>query len=116
MAYDEFLADRIRSSLANREVDFTEKKMMGGLAFMVDQKMCVGIVKDRLMARIGPDRYEEALEMNYVEPMNFTGRPLSGYVFIDQDGLESENDFEDWIQQCLDFNPLAKASKKKKKN
>lgn len=114
MAYDELLADRIRNSLDGRNILFEEKKMMGGLTFMVNEKMCIGIVKEQLMARIGPDRYEEALLMDYVLPMDFSGRPLKGYVFISPEGLEKNINLEHWVQWCLDFNPFAKASKKKK--
>ena len=70
MAYDSHLADRIYDSLNTRGVAFYEKKMMGGLTFMVDDKMCLGIVKDHLMARIGPDRYAEALQMKGCKEMD----------------------------------------------
>ena len=115
MAYDELLADRIRNALADKRVEAREMKMMGGLCFMVDEKMCVGIVKNNLMARIGVDAYEASLGKKGVQPMDFTGRPMKGYVFIDPEGVDMEDDLSYWIQKCLDFNPLAKASKKKKK-
>ena len=82
---------------------------------MIDDKMCVGIVKDELMARIGPDKYEEALEKEGCKEMNFTGRPMKGYVFIEPEAMDMDKDLEYWVQLCLDFNPLAKSSKKKKK-
>jgi hypothetical protein len=114
MAYDELLADRIRNTLADKKVDAREMKMMGGLCFMVDEKMCIGIIKNNLMARIGTEAYEAALSKNGVQPMDFTGRPMKGYVFIDPIGVDMEEDLEYWIQKCLDFNPQAIASKKKK--
>jgi hypothetical protein len=114
MAYDELLADRIRNILADKKVDSREMKMMGGLCFMVDEKMCIGIVKNNLMARIGSEAYEAALTKKGVQPMDFTGRPMKGYVFIDPIGVDMDTDLEYWIQKCLDFNPLAIASKKKK--
>lgn len=114
MAYDSHLADRIYDSLKTRGVAFHEKKMMGGLIFMVDDKMCLGIVKDHLMARIGPDRYDEALQIKGCKEMDFTGRPMKGYVFIAPEGVDLEEDLEHWVQWALDYNPLAKASKKKK--
>ena len=81
MAYDEKLAYRIRRLLPRAKVE--EKKMMGGLTFMVNGKMCVGILKDNLMARIGPDVYELALHKKGCREMNFTGKPMKGFVFVD---------------------------------
>ncbi len=115
MAYNEYLAERIERILVEKKVDFYAKKMMGGLTFMVDNKMCVGIVKEDLMARIGTDIYEEALTKTGAKPMNFTGRSMKDYVFVSPDGIDFEEDLEYWIQLALDFNPLAKASKKRKK-
>lgn len=115
MAYDELLADRIRQTLADKNINAREMKMMGGLCFMVDEKMCVGIVRNNLMARIGPEAYEGALSKKGVQPMDFTGRPMKGYVFIEPLGIDMDGDLSYWIQRCLDFNPLAKASKKRKK-
>lgn len=115
MAYDEHLADRIRQSLDNKRVDYLEKKMFGGLCFMVDDKMCIGIVKDELMARVGPDHYETALSKNGAKEMNFTGRSMNGYVFVEPEGIDEETQLDEYIQMCLDFNPLAKSSKKRQK-
>ena len=115
MAFSELLADRIRQVLQEKKTDFIEKKMMGGLCFMVDNKMCVGIVKEELMARIGTEIYEDALKKDGAKEMNFTGRTMKGYVFVDSDGIDLDDDLEYWLQLALDFNPLAKASKKKKK-
>ena len=115
MAYNELLGDRIRKVLKEKQVVFEEKKMMGGLCFLVDEKMCVGIVKENLMARIHPDFYEEALTKNGCKEMDFTGRPMKGYVFIEPEGIDLDSDLEYWVQLCLDFNPLAKKSKKKAK-
>ena len=80
---------------------------------MVDNKMCVGIVKNELMARIDPDIYSEALIKKGCKEMNFTGRPMKGFVFVEPEGIDLENDLEYWIELCLDFNPKAKSSKKK---
>lgn len=115
MAYSELLADRVRQILADKGIGFLEKKMMGGLCFMVDGKMCMGVVKEDLMARIGPDAQEAALKKPGSRAMDFTGRPLKGYVFVAPEGVDMDNDLSYWVQACLDFNPLAKASKKKKK-
>lgn len=115
MAYDEHLADRLRSYFRTKKVPFEEKKMMGGLCFMIDNKMSVGVHHDHLMARIGPEVYDQALAKTSCRPMDFTGRPMKGFVFVDAEGIDMEDDLAYWLQLCLDFNPLAKASKKKKK-
>ena len=112
MAYNEFLADRIRQSLHDRNIAFEEKKMMGGLCFMVDDKMCLGVVKDLLMARVGPVAYDEALDQPGAREMNFTGKPMKGFVFVEEDGIDMDEDLDHWIELCLDYNPLAKSSKK----
>ena len=115
MAYDEFLADRIRAVLQSKKISFEEKKMMGGLCYMVDDKMCLGVVKENLMARIDPEIYEEALAKPSSRKMDFTGRPMKGFVFVEPEGIDFEEDLEYWVQLCLDFNPRASSSKKKKK-
>ncbi len=121
MAYDEFSADRIRQFLKQRSIAFEEKKMMGGLCFMVNGKMCCGLDTEkktdtpRLMCRVGPDAYDQALTKTYSSPMDFTGRIMKGYVFISQDGFDLDKDLGYWLQLCLDFNPLAKSSKKKRR-
>jgi len=113
MAYNEHLAERIINVLKEKRIKFEEKKMMGGLCFMVKGKMCMGVDHDKLMARIGPDFYEKALKKKGCREMDFTGRPMKGYVFIDPIDIDMDRDLEFWIQACLDFNPKAKSSKKK---
>jgi len=113
MAYNEHLASRAREILlSQRKVE--EKKMMGGLAFMVNGKMCVGILKDDLMARIDPEAYASALGKRGCREMDFTGRPMKGFVFISPEGTRNQKDLEYWVNLSLDFNIRAKASKKKK--
>lgn len=114
MAFDEFLADRVRRVLTEKHVSFEEKKMMGGLCFMVDDKMCLGILRNDLMARIDPDLYDRALTRQGSRKMDFTGRPMKGFVFVEPIGIDREADLEYWIQLCLDFNPKAQSSKKKR--
>lgn len=113
MAFDEQLADRIRIILNRSSIPFEEKKMMGGLCFMVDDKMLAGIVRNELMARVGPDLYEHALQRSGAKEMNFTGRSMKGFVFVDAEGIDMDADLEQWIQDCLAYNPEAKSSKKK---
>lgn len=114
MAYDLILADRIREKLSDLS-HIQEKEMMGGLVFMYNDKMCIGIIKDEMMCRIDPGLYETVLEKTGCHTMEFTGRPMKGYVLVDESGMRSEKDFEYWINICLEYNSRAKASKKKKK-
>ena len=114
MAYDEFLADRIKTILDRKHKEFEEKKMMGGLCYLVNEKMCLGIVRNSLMARIDPDFQNEALMRQGCREMDFTHKPMKGYVFIDPEGTDSDSDLEFWIDKSLEFNPKAKSSKKKR--
>lgn len=118
MAYDEYLADRVRRILEERQAVFFEKKMMGGLIFMVNEKMCIGVDIDkatgssRIMARIGKEAYEEALEEKGTRKMDFTGTVMRGFVFIDPEGFDLEEDLEFWVDKSLAYNVFARKSKK----
>jgi TfoX/Sxy family transcriptional regulator of competence genes len=113
MAYDEQLAARIRERLADLE-HVEEKPMMGGLTFMINGKMCLGIIKDELMCRIDQAEHDTAMEKTGCRIMDFTAKPMKGYVLIDDTGMKTRQDFDYWIGLALVFNPKAKASKKKK--
>ena len=113
MAYNEKLADRIRESLFKIS-NVEEKEMMGGLTFMVNGKMCVGIIKDELMCRIDPAIHETEIEKQGCRTMDFTKRPMKGYVMIDDTGMKTNKEFDYWINLSLTFNKQAKATKKKK--
>ena len=113
MAYNEYLADLLRNELSEHKVLFEEKKMMGGLCFMVEDKMCVGIINDDLMARVGPHEYEHFLERPGVRIMDFTKRPMKGYVYGNAEIWEDPQELTYWLRQCLVFNKEAKSSKKK---
>ena len=115
MAFDELLADRIRIILKDKHVPFEEKNMMGGLCYLVDDKMCVGIVKNELMARIDPEIHEIVLSEDGCREMDFTGRPMKGFVFVAPEGIDSDAELEHWVDLSLEFNPKAKSSKKGKK-
>ncbi len=115
MAYDEFLAGRIRRALEEHGIFYEEKKMMGGVCYLVNGKMCLGITKDKLMARIDPEKYDEALSKKGGREMDFTGRPMKGFVFVEPEGFDLETDLDYWVRLALEFNPKAKLSKKKKK-
>ena len=80
---------------------------------MIDEKMCVGIVKESLMARIDPDIYEDSLERKGCREMDFTKRPMKGFVFVDPEGYDMDTDLEYWIDLALEYNPRAKSSKNK---
>lgn len=121
MAYYTYLADRIRQQLKEKHIFFEELSMMGGLCFKVDCKMLCGIHFDKkfgdnlLMARVGEAVYKAELEKPNCLPMDFTGRPMKGYIFVTPDGFDTDEELFYWIDLCLAFNPLAKASKPKKK-
>ena len=89
--------------------------MMGGLCFMVKGKMCVGVEKSRLMARVGPEAYADALARKGCRPMNFTGRPMRGFVFVEPEGLASERELGFWLDLALAYNPTAKKSARKRR-
>ena len=110
MAYDEYLGERIHRIIKSKKVSFFEKKMMGGLVFMVNEKMCCGIHIDKkygdslLMAKIGEEAYARAIEKDVCLPMDFTGRPMKGFIYITPKGFDMDNDLEYWIDIALDFN------------
>lgn len=106
MAYDEFLTDRIQKVLADKNMPSEQKKMFGGLAFMINGKMTIGIIKNDLMARIGPEFYSEALKKKDVRPMDFTGRPMEGYIFVSPEGFDLDEQLVFWIDKCLEFNKI----------
>lgn len=113
MAFNEQLSNRIREAL-EAVPGVSEKRMFGGICYMVNDKMCVGVAGDEMMCRIGEEQYEQALERNGCREMVFTGRPMKGYVFVSEEGMRSKKDFDYWIGLCLAFNPQAKSFKKKK--
>ena len=115
MAYNEKLANNVRELIAPTHKNVEEKAMFGGLCFMVNDKMCVGVEKERLMVRLNPDKYDEAMEKEGSTPMDFTGRVMKGYVFVDAAVLTTKKKLDYWVQLALEYNKIAKASKKKKK-
>ncbi|MEZ5344830.1 MAG: TfoX/Sxy family protein [Pyrinomonadaceae bacterium] len=114
MAYSEPLAIRLRAYFLSNGVEFEEKKMMGGLCFMVDDKMCVGVMKEDLMLRTDPEIYDNLIAKKGARPMDFTGRPLKGFVFVEEKAVEKPAQLKYWIDLALEFNPRARSSKKKK--
>ena len=114
MPYDEQLEQRVRQFFDAKRIKHESKRMMGGLCFMVNGKLCVGVEKNRLMARIGPEAYEAALTRKGCCPMDFTGRPMRGFVFVELEGLKSEKDLAFWLELALGYNPTAKKAARKK--
>lgn len=116
MATDEYLLERIQNTMRSKNVDWYEKKMFGGHCFMVDDKMCFGTYRGGMMARIAPEESEALIERDGAEQMIHGGRTMTGYLFLEPEAFDTEDDLEFWIDKCLEFNPRAKASKKKKKS
>jgi len=102
MAYDEGVAERLREAYSEI-LNVVEKKMFGGIAFMVDGHMSCGVVNDTLMVRVGPERYAEALARPYAREMNFTGRPLKGFIYVNPGGFESDEALASWVSLSVDF-------------
>lgn len=102
MAYDEHLADRIRKTLRRRK-GVSEKKMFGGLCFLVNGNMAAGVVKDEIMVRVGKEAFGEALAQPHARPMDFTGRPLTGMVYVSREGIEEDAGLKAWLDRGVGF-------------
>ena len=102
MAYSENLAGRIRQQLVQHR-NFEEKKMFGGIGFFLNGKMCVGVWKNSLIARIGPEQYAEALQEPFVGPFDITGRAMKGWVLVAPEGVEDDHQLQGWIQRAVEF-------------
>ena len=114
MAFDELLAARVRDALSDTS-KVQEKKMMGGLTFMVNKKMALGVLRDDLMVRFDPAAHDAALLWKGCREMDFTGRPMKGFVFVGPAGTRSKRDLEHWVDMALEYNKIAKPSKKPRK-
>jgi TfoX/Sxy family transcriptional regulator of competence genes len=102
MAFDEGLAQRVREALEGHAA-ITERRMFGGLAFLVEGKMFVGISGSKLMARVGAERYKDALALPHVREMDFTGKPMNGYVYIEPQGLAEDENLKAWVMWCASY-------------
>ena len=102
MAYSETLAERVRRLLA-RQRPVSERRMFGGLAFMVRGHMCCGIQGERLMARVGPERYDKALKWPHARPMDFTGKPIRGFVYVQPAGLKTAAQLRRWVSASVAY-------------
>jgi hypothetical protein len=103
MAYDEGVAQRIREILGDDLPGLVEKKMFGGVGFIVQGNMACGVNQDELIVRVGPLRYEEALAHPHARPFDFTGKPMQGWIVVSPGGYESDRDFTRWVQHGVDF-------------
>ncbi|WP_276502459.1 TfoX/Sxy family protein [Terrimonas pollutisoli] len=112
MAYNEKLADRIREIIAVTHKQVVEKKMFSGLCFMVNDKMCIGVHEDKIMVRLDPAVYDKVIEKEGCSPMDFTGKPMKGFVFVEERVLSTKKQLDYWVQLGLEFNKIAKSSKK----
>lgn len=102
MAFDESLAVRIRDALARKE-NVEEKKMFGGIGFLLHGNMLVGVWKDSLIARVGPDAYDDALLEPHVEEFDITGKPMKGWVMVEPEGVKDDDQLKEWIQRAVKF-------------
>ena len=102
MPYNEELATRVRAALGPLP-GVTEKKMFGGLAFMLNGNMCVGVTSDDLMVRVGPEEHGNLLALPDARQMDFTGRPMKGFVFVTQPGIASDADLQEWLRLGVEF-------------
>ena len=102
MAFDEALAERIRQRLARRK-NVEEKKMFGGVGFLLNGNLLVGVWKDSLCVRLGPEDGEEALKEPHVREFDITGRAMKGWVLVDPEGIEGDDDLSGWIQRAMKF-------------
>ncbi|TCC96894.1 TfoX/Sxy family protein [Pedobacter hiemivivus] len=115
MAYNEQLADRVRELLFDRE-DVTEKEMFSGICFMVDDKMCICVSGTELLCRIGAEKVDIELEKGSCRNMMNNGRLMKDYVYVEDTAFDNQKKLKYWVELCLEFNPMAKSSKKKMKN
>lgn len=113
MPFNEILANRVRELIAVATHKVEEKKMFGGLCFIVDDKMCAGVKQHELMVRVDPAIFEEVQEKEGVRPMVHGSRVAKGYVFVDETVLSTKKQLQYWIDLALDYNKFAKSSKKK---
>jgi TfoX/Sxy family transcriptional regulator of competence genes len=116
MAYNEKLVDRTREIISQTHKNIEEKKMFGGLCLMVNDKMCIGVEKERLMVRLNPELYDEVIKKKGCTPMDFTGKIMKGYVFVSVNVVTTKKKLEYWVNLALEYNKIAKASKKSGKN
>ena len=114
MPFDESLGRRVAAALDVSNIECVEKRMFGGLGFMIDEKMCIGVVKDDLMVRVLDEKFDEVLAMEYVRQMDFTGRPMQGFVFVEPAGTRDGESLMSFVDLAVEFGKFGKVKTKKK--
>src|SRR5262245_27635425 len=112
MAYDEVLAQRIRDALDDRD-DIEERKMFGGVAFMIAGRMACGVIHDDLMVKVGAEGHDAALALPHTRAMDFTGRPMRGMVYVAPAGTTADEDLRGWIRRAVDFAVVSSVAKRR---
>lgn len=115
MAYDENLGLRVANMLSRRDTAFNEKRMFGGLGFMINDKMSIGIIKDELMIRVLDDKFEQTLGKEHVREMDFAGRPMRGFVYVERDAFVTDAALGEWVDLAIEFGKLGVVKSKRKK-
>jgi hypothetical protein len=113
MAFDEILAERIAVMLDSRGIEYGRKPMFGGLAFMIGGKMSICVVKDEIVVRCLPDKFEALLEEPFVRQMDFTGRPMRDFAYVEPAGFESDALLDHWVEIAVEFGKLGIVKSKK---
>ena len=116
MAYNESIATIISDKLNQKGVEFYEKKMFGGIAFMIAEKMCIGVSKNYIMLRVLNEKFEAQFAKTGVKPMDFTGKPMGGFLFIEESGYEKDSDIDYWIDLAIEFAKFGVLKSKAKKS
>jgi len=114
MPFDESLGRRVAAALDSSNIEYAEKRMFGGLGFMINEKMCIGVAKDELMVRVLDEKFDEVLAMPNVRPMDFTGRPMKGFLFVEPAGIKSKTSLLIFVKLALEFGRFGKVKTKKK--
>src|SRR5688572_4116783 len=114
MAFDESLGRRIAAVLDNAGIGYVEKRMFGGLGFMINDKMCIGVVKDELMVRVLDDKFDKVLAMSNVRQMDLTGRPMKGFIFVEPYGIQRKGSLKKFVDLAVEFGKFGKVKTKKK--
>ncbi|HEX5131073.1 MAG TPA: TfoX/Sxy family protein [Candidatus Krumholzibacteria bacterium] len=102
MTFNEITASRIRQAMQGTP-GVTERNMFGGISFMLAGNMCCGVIEDNLVVRVGPGQYEDVLREPHARPMDFTGRPLTGFVYVERAGYETPAALIRWIERGVEF-------------
>jgi len=115
MPFDEKIANQVREMIADRTDNVEEKVMFGGLCFMVNDKVCIGVKKDTLLVRVDPEVYEQEIGKDGRQPMVHQGKPVKSYLFVDYDSMHNQESLQHWVKLALNYNPHAPLSQAKQR-